>query len=155
MERLISNYVNPRPFAFLEDVEYGKGDSIPLDQTSVQKFNIDPATGMPISDISAIIRANNLATQRDLVSRLQEFKADFLPADISDADAIKYAVPRYAQLPSEVAEMTEMIAQKKLDDLKAQKERESAEAKAKADEEYQKMLDEIVADFKSSKSKSE
>lgn len=96
---------------------YGKGDSVPVDQQPCKDFNIDPATGRPMSDISAVLRANKLDQQR-LLAEMTEFKADYLPSDISDVDALKYAVPRLAQLPSELAEYSEALTSARLEEAK-------------------------------------
>lgn len=111
-------------------VKYGSSDSVPIDQQPSAKFNFDPASGRPISDISAIIRAQGLDKQR-LLADLTEFKADFLPADVSDVDALKYAIPRLCQLPSELAEFQEELTRQQLEEDK----------RKRSDEEVKKLRD--------------
>ena len=99
MDRL-SNYqmeaiASAAPPMFMERVNYGELDSVPLDQQSIQDFNFDPKTGMPTYDITALIRSSKL-DQRAVLANLEEFKADFLPEDISDEDALKYSYPCFA-----------------------------------------------------------
>ena len=96
-------------------VKFGTSDSVPVDQQPCASFNFDPASGRPISDITAILRAQGLDKQR-LLADLQEFKSEFLPADMSDTDALKYAIPRLCQLPSELAEFQEELTRQKLAD---------------------------------------
>lgn len=106
----------------LQSVRYGADDSVPIDQQPCKEFNIDLATGRPMSDITAVIRAQGLDKQR-LLADLTEFKADYLPEDVSDTDALKYAIPRLTQLPSELAEYSEAITKARLEE-KAEKERQ-------------------------------
>lgn len=127
-------------------VKYGTLDSVPIDQQACKGFNIDPLTGRPVYDMTAIIRSQGLEQQR-LLADLSEFKAQFLPDDISDADALKYLKPRLCQLPSEMAEYQEAIVKARL------KEKEDAarmEEEEKAAKEYEELLE--VAKKRSSKS---
>lgn len=127
-------------------VKYGTLDSVPIDQQACKGFNIDPLTGRPVYDMTAIIRSQGLEQQR-LLADLSEFKAQFLPDDISDADALKYLKPRLCQLPSEMAEYQEAIVKARL------KEKEDAarmEEEEKAAKEYEELLE--AAKKRSSKS---
>lgn len=108
-----------RPPFYFENVKYGEGDSVPVDQQSIQDFNWDERTGMPMYDITALIRSDKLA-QRDILARLTEFKTEFLPEDISDEDALKYWQPSLCQMPSELAEYTERVLRARIEeDLRA------------------------------------
>lgn len=104
-----------RPPLYYDVVPYGEGDTIPVDQQSLQVFNWDERTGMPMYDITALIRSDKLA-QRDILARLNEFKADFLPEDISDEDALRYFQPSLCQMPSELAEYTERVLRGRIED---------------------------------------
>ena len=131
------------PPMFMEQVNYGELDSVPLDQQSIQDFNFDPKTGMPCYDITALIRSSKL-DQRAALANLEEFKGDFLPEDISDEDALKYSYPYYAQLPSELAEMTEKVTRLRIEDeLRAQG--------VKDVEELNRLLEERLAEIKKQK----
>lgn len=89
---------------------FGSKNSVPIDQTPSIEQNIDPATGFPLTSMQLIMRAQDLSDRRHLVESLQGFKEDFLPDDINDVDALKYAKPRLAQLPSELAEYAVDVA---------------------------------------------
>lgn len=114
-------------------VEYGSYKSCPIDQQAVRSFNIDPVTGRPVSDMSAILNSKGLEQQR-LLADLQEFKADYLPADVSDEDALKFMLPRLSQLPSELADFQEQVT-------KARLEEEKVKQREKELEEYRKSLE--------------
>lgn len=128
MDRLIKpNAFHP---TLSECVDYGDLDSVPVDQASCQSFNFDPATGLPMSDVTAILRADALQARVKL-AELQEFKAEFLPAETTDEDALKYYQPRLAQMPSELAELAEDIAKQRWEDYKKTKEIKDNEDEAK------------------------
>lgn len=128
--------------SLLEVVKYGEKDSVPIDQQPAQSFNIDPMTGRPMSDITAILRAKG-SEQNNLLSNLEEFKADYLPEGISDADALKYYKPRLCQLPSELAEYSEKVTSERLEEAKKAKElAEQEELFKKLEEEAKKKEEE-------------
>lgn len=108
-------FIKPTHSSILFIPAFGSGDTIPIDQQPVKKFNIDPATGAPMSDITAVLRSQGLDRER-LLANLEEFRADFLPEDISNEQALKYMNPRLCQLPSELAEYSEFITEKRLEE---------------------------------------
>lgn len=124
----------------MERVEYGKKDSVPLDQAAVQSFNIDPVTGRPMYDLTCIIKAQNKSEQERLIANMTQFDSNFLPDDLSDDDALKYSYPRYAQMPSELAELTEKFAHQKFEEWRHQKQIEDEEQAKKDYEEYLESL---------------
>ena len=114
---------------------YGDYDSCPISQTPAQDFNVDAATGRPMEDITALIRASDDLEARRLVNAMPEFKSENLPDDVSDADAIKFMKPSLCQLPSELKRFHESIGQFMIDKkqeladkLKADKEQRLNEA---------------------------
>lgn len=117
----ISKNVSFHPSVMISN-KYGVGDSVPIDQQAAKEFNYDLSTGRPLSDITAVIRAQGLDKQR-LLADMTEFKAEFLPDDISDVEVLKYAVPRLTQLPSELAEYQEALSKARLEE-KEQQERQ-------------------------------
>lgn len=121
MDRISKN-VSFHPSVMISN-KYGVGDSVPIDQQAAKEFNYDLASGRPLSDITAVIRAQGLDKQR-LLADMTEFKAEFLPDDISDADVLKYAVPRLTQLPSELAEYQAALTKARLEEEISKKEQE-------------------------------
>lgn len=120
-------YIKPTHPSILFAPSFGEGDTVPIDQQPVQKFNIDPATGAPMSDITAVLRSQGLDRER-LLANLEEFRAEFLPEDMSNEDALKYMNPRLCQMPSELAEYAEFVTQKQLEEKrKADEARELEE----------------------------
>lgn len=109
-----------------EVVKYGEKDSVPIDQLPKERFNIDPMTGRPMSDITAILRAKG-SEQQNLLANLEEFKADYLPEGISDEDALKYYKPRLCQLPSELAEYSDHVISERLEEAKKKAKLEEEE----------------------------
>ena len=79
MDKFVCNKPCPA-LSLIEPIEYGKKDSVPLDQSSVQDFNIDPVTGRPLYDLTAILRAQNKAEQQKILESLTKFESDFLPS---------------------------------------------------------------------------
>lgn len=124
----ILNYVVP---------QYGDVDSCPISQTPAQDFNIDAATGRPMEDITALIRASDDLEARRIANAMPDFKSESLPDDMSDEDAIKFLKPSLCQLPSELARFHESIGQFILD-----KKQELAD-KVKADKE-QRLNDAVM-----------
>lgn len=135
MDRLIK--YNSPSVSVVVPVEYGKGDSVPIDQQSSKDFNVDPLTGRPINDITVVLRSQDKFEQQRILANLEQFKADYLPSDLSNEDALKYSVPRYAQLPSELAELSEKFSKQQVDEFK-----KAAQAKkAKEDNErFEKLI---------------
>ena len=118
-------------------VPYGTLDSVPIDQQAVKGFNIDPMTGRPVYDMTAVIRSQGLEQQR-LLAELDEFKAQFLPEDVTDEVAVKYLKPRLCQLPSELAEYQETIVKARLQEKEDAARKEEEENAAK---EYEELLE--------------
>lgn len=136
MDRVVNFNFVPHP-SISDEVVFGTKDSCPIDQSPVQSFNIDPDTGNPMSTIDVILKAQGLE-QRKALEMLTEYKSSFLPDNISNEQALKYAVPRLCQMPSELAEWQESITQKEL---------EIAEQKANEDR-LRKLFDEPKKDDK-------
>ncbi len=114
--------------------DFGEGDSVPINQNPSKSFNVDPDTGRPMSEISALLRSESAAEQMALFSQLQDYKSEFLPPDISDEDAIKYVVPRYIQLPSQIADFQASLrASKDIQKINDENARIKAEQAAAAD----------------------
>lgn len=121
MDRIRKNMV-PHP-SISTTFKYGDKGTCPIDQQGVQRFNIDPTTGRPILDLTVVLRSQGLEQQK-MLAELGEFKATYLPEDISNEDALKYYKPRLCQLPSELAEYNEMLTKQALDE---QAKKKSAE----------------------------
>lgn len=147
MDRLIN--ANMFASSCVQTCSYGKGDTVPIDQSPIILQSIDPATGRPMSDITALLRAQNKLDAERILNGMQEFPLDFLPADVKDSDALKYYYPRSAQLPSEMADLCEMYTERQ---LKEKEEKEAAELKALADKDYQDYLDSLKNKVKNNES---
>ena len=115
------------------DYEFGKGDTCPIDQMPAKDFNLDPYTGRPTEEITKVMRAQTAAEQQTAFMNLAQYKGDFLPADVSPRDALKYMKPHLCQLPSELADWQDSFTEYQL------KEHE----KALKDAELKKLQDEI------------
>lgn len=120
---------------FYTEPVFGDNDSCPICQTPAQDFNVDAATGRPMEDITALIRASDDLEARRIVNAMPEFKSDSLPDDMPDSDAIKFMKPSLCQLPSELKRFHESIGQFMIDKkqeladkLKAEKEQRLNEA---------------------------
>lgn len=98
----------------IEPIVFGDPRSCPIDQTASVGFNIDPDTGNPMSTFDVLMKADKLE-QRRILDGLQEYKSNFLPSDISDTDAIRFALPRTCQLPSELAEYQSALTERELE----------------------------------------
>lgn len=85
-------------------VLFGDFGSCPIDQTPAQDFNINPHTGRPMSDIQRLVHIQNDLQLASEFAQLHEFKPKFIDKEMSDVDALKFAVPRLCQLPSELIE---------------------------------------------------
>ena len=124
-------------------VKFGERGSVPIEQAPAKDFNLNPDTGRPMSDIQRLVRIQNDVAMQAAFSQLQEFKANFLPAEISDADALKFACPRLAQLPSELLSYREGLTKFKLQQEQLKAERDALVAREKADAEYLESLKQI------------
>ena len=83
---------------------FGDVGSCPIDQTPAQSFNLDPHTGRPMSDIQRLVHIQNDLQLASEFAQLQEFKPKFIDKEMTDVDALKFAVPRLCQLSSELVE---------------------------------------------------
>lgn len=121
-------------FNELNNVKFGDGDSVPINQDPSKEFNIDPSTGRPMQQITALLRAQKASEQMAILDGLEEFKSNYLPDDMSNEDAIRFMMPRYCQLPSQVAEFAANFKAeadiKKLNEMKADEEKKSKELEA-------------------------
>lgn len=129
-------------------VVYGKDDSVPINQAPSMEFNIDPQTGRPMSAITSIIRSENAIEQQAAFAQLNEFKSAFLPDDISNEDAFRYAFPSRCQLPSEIASMHEKFAQMKLDEQNAKLMEQQAAKDAEEQELFEEQKKKYVESLK-------
>lgn len=119
---------------------YGSSDSVPIDQSPVLVNLIDPSTGRPINDITCLLRAQNKLDQERILNTMTEFPLDFLPSDMSDIDALKYYAPRYAQMPSEMADLREAFTTRQ---LKEREEKEAAALREQMDKDYDDYLNSL------------
>lgn len=116
---------------------YGSSDSVPIDQSPILSSMFDPATGRPINDITCLLRAQNKLDAERILNSMTEFPLDFLPSDLSDVDALKYYAPRYAQMPSEMADLREAFTSRQ---LKEREEKEAASLREQMDKDYDDYL---------------
>lgn len=138
--------------ARFERVKYGTYDSVPINQASSMPFNVDPDTGRPMSVITSIIRSQNAVEQQAAFAQLNEFKSNFLPADMSNEDAFKFAFPSRCQLPSEIASLHEHFAKMKLDEETLKQEQLKQKELAEEQELFDEKRKEYVETLKKSKS---
>lgn len=96
----VSSYVN---------VTFGSGDSVPVDQSPCEDFNIDPATGRPISDITKLLRAQSQYEKEQMLKKLEERPLGDVMTKEQILQSLKYGKPRLAQLPSELADYSEFV----------------------------------------------
>lgn len=134
-------FINSRYHSTPTNFAFGKGDTVPIDQTPSASFNIDPSTGHPLSDITAIVRADNKFEQERMLANLVKYESEFLPPDANIDDVLKYSQPRLAQMPSELAELTEKFTKSRYDEAKAEYERKLKEEELKFYEEQIKAYD--------------
>lgn len=106
--------------SILMDAKFGEIGTCPIDQAPSKDFNIDPLTGRPMSDLTALLKAKDGEAER-IIKEMQQYKADYLPADISNEDALKYYQPRLCQMPSELAELQQYQVEQQ---LKAEQEKQ-------------------------------
>lgn len=85
-------------------IKFGEKGSVAIDQMPAAQANINPRTGFAYTDIQKIMIQNDVSERRRLLDNLQQFKADFLPADVTDEQAIEMCSPASLQLPSQFAE---------------------------------------------------
>lgn len=124
-------------------VNYGSRLCVPIDQQMAQSFNVDPSTGRPVDDITALVRSQGLE-QRRILDNLNPMESSYLAEDVTDEQAISECVGRYCQLPSEYAEYTEQVVRKKIED-------ELRRQQNLSDEEFNKILEERVAEYRKKK----
>lgn len=106
-------------------VEYGTHDSCPIDQTPVQEFNIDPATGRCESDITKLLRAQTKYEQDKLYKELIERKVDLTELTPEQLrHEVSFGRPRLCQSPSELADYAESMQQKAFDDAESKRTKE-------------------------------
>ena len=136
----IRNFTTLPHMSMVKPIVYGKGDSVPIDQQSAQVFNIDPATGRPICDLTLIMRANNKFEQEKILANLPEFEKTYLPDDVMDEQAIEFACPRLSQLPSEKVDFQTNLMRQRIEREKAQ---QLAEYDKKLQEHHDKLMSEL------------
>lgn len=95
-------------------IEYGKKGSFPIDQTPALPFNIDPDTGRPMSDIVKLTKIQDAVNQQAFLASLKETKSNFLPADMSDDDALMFLKPRSIQTRSQLLDWKTKLAEHQL-----------------------------------------
>lgn len=122
MDKLIAPNILDR--SIFRTCDYGKDDCCAIDQQASQDFNIDPLTGRPMYDLTGILRAQNSFEQQRLLDGLDQFKADYLPDDVTDDAALEYYEPRLCQLPSEKADLLAKQINKNLHDATVRKNEE-------------------------------
>lgn len=122
----------------IKEPEFGCPDCCPIDQTPSRDFNIDPTTGRPMEEITRVMRCQTQAEMQNSLMNLPVFSSEYLPDDISARDALKFMKPSLCQLPSELAEWSEAIAQYQYD------QKVSELQKKKAEEEEAKKAEEAV-----------
>lgn len=130
---------------------YGAKGSFAIDQTPSLPFNIDPDTGRPMSDIQKLVKIQDAVNQQALFSQLKEFKGKYLPADMTDEDALVFIKSRHCQTKSELLDYKTGLAKYQLE-----QQQKLASVKAKEEEkrlfdERQKKIDEMWLDFENSK----
>lgn len=123
-------------------VRYGDKGSCPIDQTPAKDFNVDPHTGRPMSDIQRLVHIQNDLQLASEFAQLQEFKPKYIDKEMSDADALKYAIPRMCQLPSELLDFRVKQAKELLDKQNAKNE---LERQKKIVARQQELFDKIVS----------
>lgn len=121
----------------VDRVKFGDKGSVPINQGPSKDFNIDPHTGRPMQQITALLHAQSAAEQMALFSGLEEFKSNYLPDDISNEDAIRFMMPRYCQLPHQISEFSANLAAeeqaKKLEKAKKDEDTKKVEEPTKVD----------------------
>lgn len=119
-------------FMVASNPSYGEQDTVPIDQTPSKNFNIDPSTGRPMSQITSLLRAQSAVEMQAGFAALNEFKSNFIGKDISNEDALKYAMPSRFQLASEIAEFQEFVDRKELELISEEKRLKQIEDERKA-----------------------
>lgn len=125
---------------------FGSPGSVPIDQTPSQDFNVNPHTGRPMSDIQRLVHIQNDLQLAAEFAQLQEFKPKFLPKDMTDEDAIKFAVPRLSQLPSELIAHRVKLAKMQFDKVQAQKKQELEKVRLESQQKFFENLKESKSD---------
>lgn len=143
MDRInIKNHSSVR-LHFASRPAFGKKGSCPIDQYYSQEFNIDPQTGRPMSDITALMRCQNNVEMQAAFAALPDYKSNFLPDDLTDGDALPYLKPRLAQMPSELLEWRGKLDEKHLQEETLKKQEEETK---KLQEERQKEFEDFMKD---------
>lgn len=127
-------------------VVFGAGDTCAIDQTPSQSFNVDPATGRPMEEITKVMHMQTAAEQQNAYMNLAVFKGDFLPDETSAKTALKYMKPRLCQLPSELAEWQDGITSSVLDEKSVEDSKKEIEAILSASPEVEKQVVEPKSD---------
>ena len=96
--------------------DFGKMDSCPIDQSPCEDFNIDPATGRPMSDITKLVRAQSQYEKEQLLKHIVERPMSEVLTAEQIKQELKFGKPRLAQLPSELADFAEYAQQKLFDE---------------------------------------
>lgn len=145
MDKRIRPTLNYLRSSRLTRVRFGDKKSCAIDQTPSKSFNIDPATGRPMSDIQRLCHLQDDLTLQSQFSQLMEFKSNYLPENTSDEDALKYMCPRYAQLPSELFGYRQQVLEKQ---IAKQNEIKAAELAAKQKQEEDALFEKLKEEFK-------
>lgn len=136
--------------AYIRDVimsrpSFGESGSVPIDQTPSQEFNVDPCTGRPMNDIQRLVKSQSDLEMQAQFAQLKEFKANFLPKDMSDSDALKFMCPRTCQLPSEILDYRVNHAKDALNqEIQKRNAAKLEDSRKKTDELLEKMLNKKV-----------
>lgn len=135
----------------LDPVVYGERDSCPINQAPAMEFNIDPSTGRPMSSITSIIRSQDAVEQQAAFAQLNEFKSAFLPADIDNETAFRYAFPSRCQLPSEIASINEHFVKMRMEEEENKRNSELLAKQQEEDELLMKKREEFIESLKNEK----
>lgn len=121
-------------------IKYGEKGSLPIDQSMSKKFNIDPATGRPMSDVQRLVKMQNDVEMQRCFAQLDDFKSNFLPKDMSDDDALIFMCPRDKQLPSELLSYREGLTKYRLQQQEiAEKEKLAIAVQKERDELFEQL----------------
>lgn len=131
-------------------IKYGQKGSLPIDQSMSKKFNIDPATGRPMSDVQRLVKMQNDVEMQRCFAQLDDYKSNFLPEDMPDEQALMFMCPRDKQLPSELLAYRDGLTKYKLQQQELQNRRAALLKKQQEDEEFfAKLREDIVKSAKS------
>lgn len=144
-KRIIKNFKYLRS-THSSRVKFGEKGSVPIDQTCSQDFNIDPNTGRPMSDIQRLVKMQDSYAMQSVFAQLNEFKSNYLPAETSDEDALKYLCPRLSQLPSELLSYKDGLTKMALEKQEQLAREKAIKDKQKADQEYMEQFKKELLD---------